>query len=80
MLPGDRRRPQAEYYSRCEVWIEDDGALTAGSDGTSIPRRQWYDWAKRNCMQLGAHCCGGTSELKQQATRDFFAFLRKHGF
>jgi hypothetical protein len=54
--------------------------LTAGGDGASIPRRQWYEWAKRNCMKLGAHCCGGTPELKQQATRDIIAFLRKHGF
>ncbi len=72
--------PWAENYSLCQVWIEDDGALTTGSDGASIPRRQWYEWAKRGCMKLGAHCCGGTPELKQQATRDIIAFLRKHGF
>jgi dienelactone hydrolase len=72
--------PWAENYAGCHVWIEDDGALAAASDGASIPRRQWYEWAKRTCMKLGAHCCGGTPELKQQATRDVIAFLRKHGF
>jgi dienelactone hydrolase len=72
--------PWAENYSSCRVWIDDDGAMTADRDGTSIPRRQWYEWAKRSCVTLGAHCCGGTPELKQQATRDIIAFLRKHGF
>ncbi len=72
--------PWAENYSGCRVWIEDDGQLSAASDGASIPRRQWYDWARRNCVTLGAHCCGGTPELKLQATRDVIAFLRKHDF
>ncbi len=72
--------PWAENYSRCQVWIEDDGTLVTANEGTAIPRRQWYEWAKRTCVKLGAHCCGGTPELKQRATRDIVAFLRKHGF
>jgi dienelactone hydrolase len=80
VTPKPHFDPWAENYARCQVWIEDDGTLTAGSDGASIPRRQWYEWAKRTCMKLGAHCCGGTPELKQQATHDIIAFLRKHDF
>ena len=78
--PNPRFDPWAENYSACRVWIEDDGALTNGTTGESIPRREWYEWAKRSCVKLGAHCCGGTKELKEQATRDMLAFLRKHGF
>ncbi len=80
LTPKPHFDPWAENYSRCQVWIEDDGALTAVGDGASIPRRQWYEWAKRTCAKLGAHCCGGTPELKQQSTREIIAFLRKHGF
>lgn len=80
ITPKPRYDPWAENYSGCRVWIEDDGALTDSIKGESIPRREWYEWAKRTCVKLGAHCCGGTPELKQQATQDMLAFLRKHGF
>jgi hypothetical protein len=28
----------------------------------------------------GGHCCGGTPELKRQATDDMIAFLKRNGF
>lgn len=78
--PKPQFDPWAENYSQCQVWIEDDGTMSARRDGSSIPRREWYEWAKRSCVKLGVHCCGGTAELKQEATRNIIAFLRKHGF
>ena len=70
----------AENYSRCRVWIEDDGSETAVNDGMRIPRDGAHEWAKKNCMTLGALCCGGNAALKRQATDDAIAFLRKNGF
>jgi dienelactone hydrolase len=73
----DRR---AENYSRCRVWVEDDGTMIAAGDGARVPGLRWHDWAKKTCMRLGTHCCGGTPELKRQATDDLIGFLKKHGF
>jgi dienelactone hydrolase len=72
--------PRAENYSGCRVWVEDDGTMVAAGDGARIPEDGWHDWAKKSCMSLGAHCCGGTRELKRRATGDLIAFLKKHGF
>jgi dienelactone hydrolase len=69
----------AENFAKCRVWIEDDGSESA-NDGTRIPRDGGHEWAKKNCMTLGALCCGGNVALKRRATDDAIAFLRKHGF
>jgi hypothetical protein len=69
----------AENFAKCQVWIEDDGSEVA-NDGTRIPHEGWHEWAKKNCMTVGAVCCGGNAALKRQATDDAIAFLKKHGF
>jgi dienelactone hydrolase len=73
----DRR---VENYSKCRVWVEDSGEMFSANTGEPIPEADWHGWARKNCMTLGATCCGGTSTLKAAATRDVIAFLRKHGF
>ena len=69
-----------ENYRNCRVWVEDDGSMVSADTGRRIPERSWHRWAKRNCMKLGAHCCGGTEELREEATRDIINFLRQSGF
>jgi dienelactone hydrolase len=73
--------PRAENFARCRVWVEDDGAMIAAETGERLPRgRGVHDWARKHCMTLGTHCCGGTPALKREATGDLIAFLKKHGF
>jgi dienelactone hydrolase len=72
--------PDAENYSACRVWVEDDGSMIAADTGKRIPERSWHQWAKRHCMTLGTYCCGGTPELKRRATDDIIAFLKEQGF
>lgn len=71
---------EIENYSKCRVWIEDDGKMYTADTGELLPEDDWHTWAKENCMTLGATCCGGTPALKSAATRDIIAFLRRHGF
>lgn len=73
----DRR---AENYSKCRVTVGDDGRMINDVDGSVIPREGWHEWAKRTCMTLGTHCCGGNAELKRQATADLVAFFKRNGF
>lgn len=72
--------PKAENYSQCRVWIEDDGQMFSADTGELVPEDDWRAWAQKNCMTLGTKCCGGTPELKDTATRDLIAFLRRYGF
>jgi dienelactone hydrolase len=72
--------PKAENYSKCRVWIEDDGSMHDDVTGELVPEDEWHGWAKKNCMTLGTICCGGTRKLKQEAARDIIAFLRDAGF
>jgi len=39
-----------------------------------------HEWQMKNCIRLGTYCCGGTPELKRQATNDLIAFLKRYGF
>ncbi len=71
---------QAENYSQCRVWVEDDGQMFAVETGELLPEDEWRDWAKQNCMTHGATCCGGSSRLKKSATQDIISFFRKSGF
>ena len=71
---------RAENYSRCTVLQRDDATLISVSDGKTIPRTGWHDWALRSCVTRGGHCCGGTPELKRQATDDMIVFLKRNGF
>ena len=69
-----------ENYSKCTVMLADDGRMISVADGSQIPRSGWHDWAQRACLTRGGHCCGGTSEIKRQATDDMLAFLKRNGF
>ena len=42
--------------------------------GTRIPAFGMHEWQMKNCIRLGTYCCGGTPELKRQATNDLIAF------
>ena len=72
--------PDAENYSACRVWIKDDGSMVAARTGKLVAEKTWHAWAKRHCMTYGTYCCGGTPELKQEATNDILAFLKRQGF
>lgn len=72
--------PKAENYSQCRVWIEDDGRMFSADTGELVPEDDWHAWAQKNCMTLGTKCCGGTQELRDTATRDIIAFLRRYRF
>lgn len=72
--------PDAENYSACRVWIKNDGSMVAARTGRPVPEANWHAWAERHCMTYGTHCCGGTPELKQQATNDIISFLKRQGF
>ena len=63
-----------ENYAKCRVMQGDDGKMT------SIPPGSWHAWAQRSCLTRGGHCCGGTLEIKRQATDDIIAFLKRNGF
>lgn len=71
--------PEAENYSKCRVWIEDDGKMYSAHTGELLPEDDWHSWAKETCMFQGVTCCGGSSSLKRQATDDIIAFLRRTG-
>jgi dienelactone hydrolase len=72
--------PRMENYSKCRVIQGDDARMTSVADGKEVPRAGWHEWARRSCLTLGGHCCGGTPELKRQATDDIIAFLKRNGF
>jgi dienelactone hydrolase len=78
--PQPEQDPKVENYSQCRVWIEDNGRMFSADTGELVPEDDWHGWAKKNCMTLGATCCGGTQETRDTATRDIIAFLRKNGF
>lgn len=68
-----------ENYSKCRVMQGDDGKMTSVLDGKVIPPASWHAWAQRSCLTRGGHCRGGTLEIKQQATDDINAFLKRNG-
>lgn len=72
--------PEVENYSKCRVWIEDDGKMYSAQTKELLPEDDWHSWAEENCMTWGATCCGGTLPLKEAATRDIIDFLRRSGF
>lgn len=70
---------QQNRTSCARFFVEDDGSFT-GADGTRIPAFGMHEWQMKNCIRLGTYCCGGTPELKRQATNDLIAFLKRYGF
>ena len=80
LSPSPHYDADVENFSNCRVWIENDGSMVSAATGEDSSEQNWHDWAKQNCMSLGATCCGGNRVLKNRATRDIIAFLRRSGF
>jgi dienelactone hydrolase len=70
----------AENWSCCRNWIEDDGSHFVVAAGRPMSEPEYQAWARLHCVTKGAQAGGGTPELRQRATDDLLAFLRRHGF
>jgi dienelactone hydrolase len=70
----------AENWSCCRNFIEDDGRHFIASVGRAMAEPDYQAWARRHCVTRGARAGGGTTELKQRATADLLGFLTAHGF
>jgi dienelactone hydrolase len=70
----------AENWSCCRNYIEDDGRHFVVAAGRTMSEPDYQAWARRNCVTRGARAGGGTLELRQRATGDLLAFLHQHGF
>jgi dienelactone hydrolase len=70
----------AENWSCCRNYIEDDGRHFVIAAGRAMSEPEYQAWARRHCVTRGARAGGGTAELKRRATADLLAFLQAHGF
>ena len=70
----------AENWSCCRNWIEDDGSHFVVAAGQAMSEPEYQAWARRHCVTRGARAGGGTPELKARATADLLAFLADHKF
>jgi len=70
----------AENWSCCNNWIEDDGRHFVIAAGRAMAEPEYQAWARTNCVTRGARAGGGTAALKARATADLLAFLSTHGF
>jgi dienelactone hydrolase len=70
----------AENWSCCRNFIEDDGRHFVVAAGRAMNEPEYQAWARRHCVTRGARAGGGTPELKQRATADLLGFLAAHGF
>jgi dienelactone hydrolase len=70
----------AENWSCCKNFIEDDGRHFVVAAGRAMSEPDYQAWARQHCVTRGARAGGGTAELKQRATADLLAFLQSHGF
>ena len=70
----------AENWSCCRNFIEDDGRHFVVDAGRAMPEPEYQAWARIHCVSRGARAGGGTAELKRRATADLLAFLAAHGF
>ena len=70
----------AENWSCCQNFIEDDGRHFVVAAGREMSEPDYQAWARRHCVTKGARAGGGTPELKQRATADLLAFLQANGF
>jgi len=70
----------AENWTRCRNFIEDDGRHFVPAAGRAFSEPDYQAWARRHCVTRGARAGGGTPELKQRATADLLDFLAAHGF
>jgi dienelactone hydrolase len=70
----------AENWSCCNNWIEDDGRHFVIAAGRAMAEPEYQAWACTHCVTRGARAGGGTAALKARATADLLAFLSTHGF
>ena len=70
----------AENWSCCTNFIEDDGSHFVVAAGRAFSEPEYQAWARRHCITRGARAGGGTPELKQRATDDLLGFLAAQGF
>ena len=70
----------AENWSCCRNWIEDDGRHFVIAAGQAMSEPEYQAWARRHCVTRGARAGGGTPELKARATADLLGFLADHKF
>jgi dienelactone hydrolase len=70
----------AENWSCCNNFIEDDGAHFVVAAGRAFSEPDYQAWARRHCVTRGARAGGGTAALRERATGDLLAFLAAHGF
>jgi dienelactone hydrolase len=70
----------AENWSCCRNWIEDDGRHFVVAAGRAMSEPEYQAWARLHCVTKGARAGGGTPDLKRRATADLLAFLSQHGF
>lgn len=70
----------AENWSCCRNWIEDDGRHFVVAAGRAMSEPEYQAWARLHCVTRGARAGGGTAELRARATGDMLAFLQTHGF
>ena len=70
----------AENWSCCRNFIEDDGRHFVPSLGHALSEPEFQAWARQHCVTRGARAGGGTVALKQRASADFIDFLRTHDF
>ena len=70
----------AENWSCCTNFIEDDGSHFVVAAGRAFSEPDYQAWARLHCITRGARAGGGTAELKQRATGDLLGFLAAHGF
>lgn len=70
----------AENWSCCRNFIEDDGRHFVPALGRAMDEPEFQAWARRHCVTRGARAGGGTADLKQRASADLIAFLAVHGF
>ena len=70
----------AENWSCCKNFIEDDGNHFVVAAGRVMPEPEYQAWARIHCVTRGARAGGGTAALKARATADLLAFLSTHGF
>ncbi len=70
----------AENWSCCRNFIEDDGSHFVVAAGRAMSEPEYQAWARQHCVTRGARAGGGTFELRRRATDDLIAFLAAHGF
>jgi dienelactone hydrolase len=70
--------PDAENYSDCLFWEEDNGDLVHATTGETLTPSDLLRRRREFC-HMGAHIGGGGETLARRTIRDILAFLEGHG-